>query len=257
MRLGRRISELWRMRPHLVVSAAFALIVAIWSVAQISILPPRIEPRSLEMATAATHVIVDKPRSTILDLREDTYSLEALRQRAVVLGNVIANGEVRDAIARHAHVANDQLQIEPPLTPDQPRAVIASTDRKHATDLLASTDQYRLSIQANPTVPMLDIYAQAPNASSAALLANTAVEQLRAYLSELAVSERTPELRQIRLLQLGRAEGEVINDGIDVQVAVLVFLITFATACATLIVVSRVKDGWQAETLRERSASAD
>jgi hypothetical protein len=254
MTLGMRIRELWRMRPIVAASAALAIVVAIWSVARISVLPPRIESRSLEMATAATHVVVDKPRSTILDLREDTYSLEALRQRAIVLGNVMANGEVRDAIASHAHVPSDKLQIAPPLTPNQPRAVVASTDRKHATDLLASTDQYRLSIQANPTVPMLDIYAQAPNPTSAALLANTAVEQLRAYLNKLAVSEQTPEGHQVRLLQLGRAEGAVINPSIDVQVAVLVFLITFAVACAALIVGTRIRDGWRAETLRERAA---
>ena len=254
MSLGKRSKELWRRRPYLLASAALALVVAIWSVARISVVPPGIESRSLEMATAATHVVVDKPRSTILDLREDTYSLEALRQRAIVLGNVIANGEVRDAIAQHAQVPSDKLQIAPPLTPNQPRAVVASTDRKHATDLLASTDQYRLSIQANPTVPMLDIYAQAPDPASAALLANTAVDQLRAYLSELAVSQQTPEGHQVRLLQLGRAEGTVINAGIDVQVAVLVFLITFGIACATLIFASRVRDGWRAETLRERAA---
>jgi hypothetical protein len=254
MKLGKRTKELWGRRPYVIASALLALVVAIWSVARISIVPPGIESRSLEMATAATHVVVDKPRSTILDLREDTYSLEALRQRAIVLGNVIANGEVREAIASHAHVPSDQLQIAPPLTPTQPRAVVASTDRKQATDLFASTDQYRLSIQVNPTVPMLDIYAQAPNAESAALLANTTVDQLRAYLAQLAVSEGTPDARQIQLLQLGHAESKVINPSIDVQVALLVFAITFAIACATVIFVGRVRDGWRAEALRERAA---
>ena len=46
------------------------------------------------MASAATHVVVDTPTSTLLDLRQNTYSLEALTSRAVLLGNVIANGEV-------------------------------------------------------------------------------------------------------------------------------------------------------------------
>jgi hypothetical protein len=254
MSLGERTKKLWRRRPYVVASAVLALVVATWSVARISIVPPGIESRSLEMATAATHVVVDKPRSTILDLREDTYSLEALRQRAIVLGNVIANGEVREAIARQADVPSDQLQIAPPLTPTQPRAVVASTERKHATDLLASTDQYRLSIQANATVPMLDIYAQAPDAASAALLANTTVDELRAYLAKLAVAEQTPESKQIQLLQLGRAEGKVINASIDVQVALLVFAITFAIACATVVFAGRVRAGWRAEALRERAA---
>jgi hypothetical protein len=254
MKLGKRIRELWNKRPVIVASAALALVVAIWSVARISILPPGIESRSLEMSTAATHVIVDKPRSTILDLREDTYSLEALRQRAILLGNVMANGEVRDAIASGAGVPSDKLQIAPPLTPTQPRAVVASTDRKHATDLLDSTDQYRLSIQANPTVPMLDIYAQAANPDTAARLANTAVEELRAYLDRLAVTEETPESHQIQLLRLGGAEGTAINPSVDVQVALLVFVLTFAIACATLIFASRIRDGWRAQALQERAA---
>jgi hypothetical protein len=254
MKLGKRIRELWRKRPLVAASAMLALVVAIWSVARISVFPPGIESRSLEMATAATHVVVDKPRSTILDLRADTYSLEALRQRAIVLGNVMAKGEVRDAIASRAGVPSDQLQIEPPLTPTQPRAVVASSDRKHATDLLASTDQYRLSLQANPTVPVLDVYAQAANSETAAVLANTAVDQLRAYLKRLAVSEKTPESQQLQLLQLGRAEGTVINEGVDLEVAVLVFLLTFAIACATLVFASRVRDGWRAEALLERAA---
>ena len=254
MRLGERIRALWRMRPFVGGAALVAFVVAIWSVAHVSLLPPRLESRSLEMATASTNVVVDTPRSTILDLREDTYSLEALRQRGIVLGNVIADGEVRFAIARRAQVPPEALQVEPPLIPTQPRTVSASVDRKQATDLLESTDQYRLSIQANPTVPMLDIYAQAPDAESAAVLANGAVDELRAYLEELAVSERTPRLHQIRLVQLGRAHGEVINQGIDVQVGVLVFLLTFAIACASLIFLSRVRDGWRTEALRERAA---
>jgi hypothetical protein len=254
MKLGKRIRELWRMRPLLAASAVLALLVAIWSVARITVFPPGIESRSLEMATAATHVVVDKPRSTILDLRADTYSLEALRQRAIVLGNVMANGEVREAIAKRAGVPADELQIDPPLTPTQPRAVVASTEGKHATDLLASTDQYRLSLQANPTVPMLDIYAQAADPGTAALLANTAVKQLRNYLERLAVTEKTPESKQLQLLQLGKADGTVINNGVDVEVGLLVFLLTFGIACATLIFASRVKDGWRAESMRERAA---
>ena len=53
--------------------------------------------------------------------------------------------------------------------------------------------QYRLDIEANPTVPMLDIYSEAPTADSATLLANAAVAELRAYLGDLATSQRTPE----------------------------------------------------------------
>jgi hypothetical protein len=233
---------------------------AIWSVAQIGVIPPRLEPRALEMASAATHVIVDTPRSSILDLRQDTYSLEALRQRAVVLGNVMAEGQVRQAIEDRSRVPAGALQVTPPLTPEQPRVVSGSENlvsgsenRKHTTDIVRSTDQYRLSIQTNPTVPIMDIYSQAPSAETAEDLANGAVVELRRYLADLALAERTPEADQVHLVQLGKARGEVINEGIEWQVAMLAFLLTFLIACATVIFFARLKQGWRATELSDRS----
>ena len=47
------------------------------------------------------------------------------------------------------------------------------------SDITKSTDEYNVSIQANPTVPMLDIYAQTPDSESAANVANATVEELQ------------------------------------------------------------------------------
>lgn len=235
-------------------SAAIAVVVAIWSVAAISLVPPGLTARSLEMATGTTHVVVDTPRSSLLDLRQDTYSLEALTQRAILLGNVMANGRVQKAIALRAHVPVDSLQVMPPLTPTQPEALVGSAKQKHATDILKSTDQYRLDIRANPTVPMLDIYSEAPTADSATLLANAAVAELRAYLGDLATSQRTPEKDRIRLIQLGRAQGEVINGGIDWQLALVAFVLTFGVAYAVLAFLARVRQRWRVAAPSERAA---
>jgi hypothetical protein len=71
------------------------------------------------MATASTHVVVDTPTSAVLDLRRDTYSFEALRNRAVLLGNVIAGTTVRGAIAQRAHLSANVLRIQAPLTLEQ------------------------------------------------------------------------------------------------------------------------------------------
>lgn len=239
------------MWPWVLASAGLAILMAVWSVAQIGVIPPRLTPRALEMASATTHVIVDTPRSSILDLRQDTYSLEALRQRTVVLGSVMAEGQVRQAIEDRGEVPAGQLQVTPPLTPEQPRAVAGSGPQKHTTDVVESTDQYRLSIQANPTVPIMDIYAQAPSAQAAEKLANGAVDELRSYLADLALQERTPEAAQIRLVQLGRAHGAVINGGIEWHVAGLAFLLTFSIGCATVIFFARLREDWRTSELSD------
>ena len=149
-----------------------ALVVAVWSVSSISLVPPGLHSRDLKMATATTHVVVDTPKSSVLDLRQNTYDFQALTQRAILLGNVMANGPVRAAIATQAHVPVDALQVAPPLTPKQPRATVGTGPQPSVSDIAKSTQQYKLSIEANPTVPVLDIYAQAPDATTAAALAN-------------------------------------------------------------------------------------
>jgi hypothetical protein len=252
MGLGTSMRRLWQLRTGVAASVALALVVAVWSVAKISLFPPGLTPRSLEMASASTQVVVDTPKSSLLDLRQDTYSLEGLTNRAVLLGNVMASPTVRESIARRADVPVELIRVAPPLTPKQPRALAETGNQKRTRDILKLNDEYRLAIQANPTVPVLHIYAQTPTAESAQALANAAVDATRTYLADLAESDGTPKDEEIRLMQLGRARGAVINGGIEWQVAILAFLITLAAACATTIFVARVRDGWRLAALAER-----
>lgn len=249
---GVRLRELWRMKAGVAACLVLALIAAVWSLGNVSLFPPSLTARSLDMATASTHVVVDTPRSTLLDLRQDTYELEGLTKRAVLLGNVIGNGPVRESIARRAGIPVEALRVEAPLTAKQPRPLVEAGNEKKASDILKSPDQYRLNIQANPTAPMLDIYAQTPTAESAEALANAAVDSLRGYLADLGQSESTPETKQIQLVQLGTARGAVINEGVHWQVALVAFILVFALACATLIFLSRLSLGWRLASLSER-----
>jgi hypothetical protein len=123
------------------------------------------------------------------------------------------------------------------------------------SDILKSMDQYRLTIQANPTVPVLDIYSQTPDVKSAKLLADAAVDELRIYLEGLATTEETAAKDQIRLVQLGRAEGAVINGDVRWQVALLAFVLTLTAACASLLLFARVRDGWRIAASLEQSAT--
>lgn len=250
-----RLRKLWRLKAWVIAGLLLACAAAVWSVQKVSLFPPGLSPRTVEIASAKTQVVVDMPKSTILDLRQDTYSLEGLTNRAVLLGNVMASAPVRESIARRADMPVDALQVTPPLTPEQPRATTASGSKRRTTDIFKSNDEYRISIQANPTVPVLYIYTQTPSAESAGKLANAAVEGLSAYLTDLAERQQTPPRKQLQLLQLGMATGEVINEEADWQVALLAFVLTFGAACAVIVFVSRMKRGWRLAALSERAAS--
>jgi hypothetical protein len=245
VRLGIHLRELWRLRLGVAASALLALLAAVWSVADISLLPLRVEPRSLKMGSAFTQVVVDTPDSTMFDLRQGTEDILPLKNRALLLGTVTASPPVRRYIARRAGIPAESLQIVPPRTPDQPRAQTAAGTKKGPGDLVKSLEQYRLDIQANPTVPLLNVYAQAPTAKASEELANAAVVGLGDYLKALARSEQTPDETQVRLRQLGAAHGDRVNHGIEVQVVAVAFSLVFAFSCAASVAIARVRRGWQ------------
>jgi hypothetical protein len=253
---GIRLRQLWKLRLGVIVSLLVASIVALWSVQKISLFPPGLEPRALEMATASTHVVVDTPTSALVDLRQDTYSLEGLRNRAVLLGNVVASSRVRERIAARLDLPVESLRVQAPLTREQSAPPADSENASHTSDIVKSTDQYRLNIRANVSVPMLDIYATSPTAESASILVNAAVDELRAYLAQLAAKESTPERAQIQLIQLGRGHGVVINEGVRWQVALLAFLLTFGACAATVVFFDRVRAGWRTAALSGQGYAA-
>jgi hypothetical protein len=256
MSFGIRVRRLWGIRGWVALCVGFALLAAVWSVEDISLAPPGLTSRSLQMATASAQVVVDTPLSTLIDARQDTHGLDALTNRALLLGNVMASPQVRADIAKRAHIPFDKLQVLPPITAKQPRVLAEAGNERHTSDILKLNGQYRLYIKANPTVPFLQIYAQSPDAKSAAAVANAAVGGMQSYISELASSTRTPVAQQIRLRQLGTAEGTVINEGIRWRVIFLAFALAFAVSCATVIWLRRVREGWRLASLTEQQAAA-
>jgi hypothetical protein len=160
----------------------------------------------------------------------------------------MASLPVRAYIARHAEVPAAAIKVQAPLTPEQPRVVTDGAHQPKTSDILRSPDEYRLSIQANPTVPVLNVYAEAPDGPAAARLANGAVAGLRDYLAALANQHGTPPDKQVTLEQLGRASGSTLDSGAGLQLAVLVFLFVFAIASMAVLFLSRVRRGWRAST---------
>jgi len=249
--LGIHTREPPRLAVALVVSVVLAALAAVWSLYKIGLVPPSLTPRAVEMGAASTEVVVDTPDTTILDLRQGTSNIESLNNRALLLGNVMASLPVRAYIGRRAHVAPDAIRVAPPLTADFPRPLALTGNAKHTTDLVSSADQYRLSIEANPTVPVLYIHAQAPSAKTAAELANGSVDGLRDYLAAVAASGRVPPTEQVRVRQLGRASGGVINDGAGLQFALVVFLGVFGASFGLLRFLNRRKHRAPATGQRE------
>jgi hypothetical protein len=236
MKLGMHLHELWRLRLGLVLSLVFAILVSMTSAYKVGVFPPGLQPKAMEMSAA----------SVLLNLGVGADQLDQMVQRALLLGNVMASTPVRQYIARRADLPAQVIQISSPLTPQYPRPI--ANDPQNAlrtTDLLRSNNEYRIDVKANPTVPILDIYTDASSVNTAKVLANAAVDGLRDYLGVVAESQGTPPSQQVRLEQLGLAQGGSVTGGVNVEVAALVFLLVFVLSSLASLVAARVVRGWR------------
>jgi hypothetical protein len=243
MLIGLYLRELWRHKLGLVVVgliAALATVQIVWGLG----FPPRMGKDSLQMASASAEVVVDTPRSSAVDPQIDSYTLKSLSNRALILGNVMASLPVREYIAAQAGVPLEKVRVEPPLTPEQPRPLADSAHGPHISDLFKRPDEYRLSVQATPMAPVLNLYAVAPTPAEARALTTSAVEGLRTYLASLDHSQKVPVDSQVRLERLGVAQSGAIAADASFQLGLLTFLVVFALGCVALLALERVRRGW-------------
>lgn len=244
MLIGLYLRELWRHKVALVVAGLVATLATVQVVWGISLSPPRVGKDSLQMASASAKVIVDTPRSSAVDPQVDAYTLKSLSNRALILGNVMASLPVREYIAAKAGVPLEKVRVEPPLTPEQPRPLTDSAHGPHISDLFERPEEYRLSVQATPMAPVLNLYAVAPTAAQARALTTSAVEGLRTYVASLDRSQNVPATDRVRLERLGVAQAGAIAAGASLQLGLLTFLVVFAFGCAAILALERVRRGW-------------
>jgi hypothetical protein len=244
MQLGAYLHAAFQQRRAVVACAAIALVAALYTSGVIRLFPPGLHGRSNEIAAASTQVVVDTPDSRLSDLRANTYDMTSMTNRATMLGNVMGSEPVRVYIAARAGLAPEQIYAVAPVTTSVPRAYTEPGSEKRSSDILKSTNEYRLDVQANPAVPILNIYAQAPSAGEAERLANASVTGLRAYLADLAIRRSVPPNLRVRVQQLGSAHGDVINDGVGLQIALLTFVVAFVLGSCGLLLFNGVRQGW-------------
>lgn len=243
MRLGRHMRELWDHKLGLAIALAIALLAA-GRMYGFGLFPPGLE-RAAGDGHAATHVLVDTPQSTTVDLRQGTSDIEGLTNQALLVSNAMASAAVRERIAVRAGIPANAIRTSTPLNAEYPEG-IAEGGGPQGAEGLSPTFLYRLDIQANPSVPLIDINTQAPTEDSAVKLANAAADGLESYLGAITRHDATPTDSRIKLVQLGRAQPLATSRGAGPVFTLLVFVLVFAAASATVLFVTRMRRDWRA-----------
>ena len=230
----------------LVISAAVATFFALWSIFTISLQPPGVEARHVQIAAATTNIMVDAERSWLLDPKAGQPDFESLVRRANILGNLIATPRVRERIAQRLGISADDIATMPRITSNVTETMLVPNLEMRVNQIAQSEDDYRLDIQPDPNRPVLTIYAQAPSVAESVRLADATVASLQDELTALTSSEHVDHRWQVRMEQLGPPRGAVINSGIEPQIVVLTFLFAFCVCAGGILAVVHTRRQWKA-----------
>jgi hypothetical protein len=244
------LRELWRLRYLVILAGMLALAIALMTAYRVSLSPPKLESRQYHVGLASARILIDTPDSQVVDL--NPKGADALSSRASLLANLMASSPVKAIIARDAGVPASQLvAVAPSAT-----GATAPTPLSQAASKSANVaDVYLLTMQADETLPIIAIQAQAPDAEQAARLANAATSGLRDYLRSVAGAQNVPAARQVVISGLGAAQAADVVRGPRRLFAIIAFIFVFGLACFGLIMVSGIARGWRRAAELERSAA--
>jgi hypothetical protein len=223
------LREVWQHKIALATVIVVALLVAA-RVYGLGLLPPSGLKSTEGEATA--RVLVDTPESTAVDLRQSTYNLEELNSRAKLVGNAIGTAEVREMIGEKVGVSPSEISLQTPLT----------TEYAEKDGLgIEPTTAYRLDVQADPTVPVIDVVGAAPTEEEARALVVATTSSLVSYVAGLPKAEYEHERKEVRLVPrpLGEVESRPLAQPGKAFSAFIAFLVILAIGSATVVFVSR------------------
>jgi capsular polysaccharide biosynthesis protein len=242
MELARALKALWRRRRLVALGCVVAAIAATLSVCQVGIIPPSLTSRTNEFGTASTQMMVDTPSSSFANLAEE---VTPLNYRAGVFARFLASPAAVAMIAREAGVPADAIEAQGPYEQGQPLFAIEPTAEKRSTQIIGERALYRLRFENNPNMPLISVYAQAPTGAEAMQLADAVPAALQSYVRSIQNAQNTPPKRRVTIRRLGDATGGTVNAGVNVQIALLVFVVVLIFWCLLLIPAHTIAKGWR------------
>ena len=237
----RLLAKLDRRLLVLALCMAVASVCAIWSVCTVSLFPPSVAPRQMDIAAATARIAIDRPKPLIGDDHATDYDYETLQTRAVLLATLASTGPVAEYIARRAGIDPDDLVATSPVTSGVQTVFTEPDSERRAEQIVKTAEPYRLEARGAETLPIIDLYAQAPTVAEAERLADAVAPAVREYLADSARAGGADPADQEVLTQLGHARGAMVSSGTQLQIAFFTFLYAFAItlALALIVILSR------------------
>ncbi|MGH2975512.1 MAG: hypothetical protein ACRDLL_11685 [Solirubrobacterales bacterium] len=231
MELVRILREVWSRKGLLAIVLGVSILIGLL-LAYRPGLPP--QSRQYQVALASSDILVDTSNSQVVDIGGRGPDLPTLTSRANLLGNLMTVGPLKNAIAKSAGIAPDDLVVVPPANAEAvgvaPAPVTTSQSRNvpdaEATILTLSTDD---------ALPILHVVAQAPDPTTASRLSGSTIVELRRYLGSVAATQDIPAARQLVVRQFGTPLVGIATRGLPRSFALAATIFLILLGCGAIV----------------------
>lgn len=229
MELALTLNRLWQRRFWVAIGVVLAVVVAFYASTAL---------KKTSYAAASTQMVVDAPKSALGNLKT---SLVPYTARAIVYARLMTSPAALNDIGQAAGIPGNEISAVGPAEIGAPTAIHTPSVQVDGR-LQAPKEKYVLRFDQNPDLPTVDIYSEAPTTKQALALANGAVTGFAKYLQDLDAQTDVPVAQQVRLRQLGGADGGVVAKNSGTKIAILLGFVVLILWCLLVLYVSRIRD---------------
>jgi hypothetical protein len=157
---------LWRRRLLVALGAMLALALALLSLYRISPgLPPSLQSQTTRSGFAWQRLLVDTPHSVLADAK--ALGADAIASKAVLLGDLTEGDSVRRQMAADIGVRPADVGV---IGPGSLVPAMVTPLATQALEVTRPHQPYLVSISESPDLPILSVFATAPEPADAARL---------------------------------------------------------------------------------------
>jgi hypothetical protein len=250
------IRQLWQRKGLVAIVLVLAAFAAILTAYQVSVSPPGLHKRTLQVSVASSQILVDSPKSTLVS-GGTSETFDALATRAKIYGQYLSSLEARRQIAKNVGIPPAAIATAGPYSPETGQtAYEAQPAGERANELLKEGAVNRLVFTAQEGVPILSVSSQAPTTERAIALANASFQVLQDYVASLEAEDR-PVSDGVTLRELGTPQGGTLGSSNGKILMALAFLATFGLGCAAILLVPGFARRWRALDDVDRAHAAE
>jgi hypothetical protein len=217
---------LWRRRIAVGVGVLAALAAAVLATYQVSVLPPDLRANQAPSRSALARVLIDTPDSLVAGVRAKGSG--SIVTRASLLGGLLASDHASRIIAAKMGLRPAALAVS---GPDAAAPVVATPLAEQAVGVTQPLQPYVVSVEVDPTMPIVSFSATAPDPRGAVKLANAATTALFSVARTATAGAGEVRIERLGKPQIGtESVGPAEVKAIAGAIAFLVFW------CSTVVV---------------------